>query len=84
MHILCISFFLVSNYWQWISVPYHLQKEVLSSLKFPKSIGRVNDADWAASDKVALSVADGYVAITDVSLTQFMSRLDECAECEYK
>ena len=48
---------------------------MLSSLKFPKSIGRVNDADWAGSDKIVLSVADGYVAVTEMSLVNFMSPL---------
>lgn len=43
-------------------------------------IGRVSDADWAASDKIVLSIADGYIAITDASLNNFMSRLDDVPE----
>ncbi|XP_067952067.1 WD repeat-containing protein 11-like [Watersipora subatra] len=53
---------------------------VISSLKFPASIGRVNDADWCCSDKVILSVADGYVAIADALLSSFMSPLLQSTE----
>lgn len=51
------------------------QQEILSVLRFPKEIGRVNDVDWVASDKLALSIADGYITITDASLKTFMSPL---------
>ena len=53
---------------------------MVSCLKFPKEIGRVSDVDWVASDKIVLSVADGYLAITDISLHTMMSPLIELAE----
>ena len=46
-------------------------------MRFPKEIGRVNDADWVASDKIVLSIADGYITITDTQLHTYMSPLNE-------
>lgn len=39
----------------------------------------MNDVDWVASDKLALSIADGYIAITDSSLRLYMSPIADLA-----
>ncbi|XP_064630114.1 WD repeat-containing protein 11-like isoform X2 [Lineus longissimus] len=42
--------------------------ELVSSIKSPKEVARIHDADWAASDKPVFSSADGCIRVIDIKL----------------
>ena len=50
---------------------------MVSSLKTPKEIPKVTDADWAASDKPVLSCIDGCVRVMDIKLKIGSSPIEE-------
>ncbi len=49
----------------------------MSSIKSPKEIPKVLDADWAASDKPVLACQDGCVRILDLKLKSGSSPMEE-------
>ena len=49
----------------------------MSSIKTPRDIAKITDADWAASDKPVLACADGCVRIMDINLKTGASPMDE-------
>ncbi|XP_013381759.1 WD repeat-containing protein 11 isoform X1 [Lingula anatina] len=51
--------------------------EQVSSLKCPKELPRINDIDWAASDKPVLATADGCIRVADLDLKGAMATLEE-------
>ena len=51
--------------------------ELVSSIKSPKEIPKVTDADWAASDKPVLACQDGCLRIMDIKLRTGSSPMEE-------
>ncbi len=49
----------------------------MSSLKAPKEVPKVTDAEWAGSDRPTLACADGCVRIVDLKLRQGCSPVEE-------
>ena len=60
---------LASNIW--------LQVERLSSVKCPRDMAKLCDADWAASDRPVLASVDGCVRLMDMEFTSGCSPLEE-------
>lgn len=50
---------------------------MVSSVKTPKEIPKVTDADWAASDKPVLACADGCVRVMDIKMKVGSSPIEE-------
>ena len=48
------------------SLTFASQVELISSVKTPRDLAKVNDADWVASDKPALACADGCLRVMDL------------------
>ncbi len=51
--------------------------ELVSSIKSPKEISKVTDADWAASDKPVVACQDGCIRILDLKLRLAASPMEE-------
>ena len=56
---------------------FYIQVELVSSLKSPRDVPKVNDAEWAGSDRPVLACADGCVRIMDILLRQGCSPIEE-------
>jgi len=50
---------------------------LLSSVKCPRDLAKVVDADWAGSDRPVLACADGTIRVTDLRLQQTCSSVEE-------
>ena len=53
------------------------QPELLSSIKSPKEISKVLDAEWSGSDRPVLATQDGCVHMFDLSLKKAESAIEE-------
>ncbi|UYV81446.1 WDR11 [Cordylochernes scorpioides] len=53
------------------------QVERISSLKTPTDLPKIQDIDWASSDRPVFSTVDGCIVMTDFSLKSFSSPLIE-------
>ncbi|CAH1783668.1 unnamed protein product [Owenia fusiformis] len=51
--------------------------EVVTSIKSPRDLPKIHDADWAASDKPVLSCADGCLRVTDIKMKNSSSPMEE-------
>jgi len=54
-----------------------LQAELHSSVRSPREVGRVVDAEWVGSDRPLLATADGALHLTDLTLKKASSPFDD-------
>ncbi len=53
-----------------------MQRDRISTLKYPRDTIQVNDGDWASSDKIVLACSDHCLRIYEMNLVDSSSSLE--------
>ena len=62
---------------EYMCLYFLTQPELLSSLKSPKEVSKILDAEWCGSDRPIIATVDGCVICCDLMLSTMGSALDE-------